>query len=392
MKREQANRCLKFTQARCLKLSGPSPDAKSSQIEYTDTEVAGFKLAVTKSGERVYAFRATFQGEKLYLRIGYFSSVSLIEAREQAKGYAASIDRGLDPRKQAVESKVVKTLAEFVQGDYLPFVTQRKRSYKADESKLRVHILPKFGASALDAITTYELQQYLGGIAQSHCNATSNRHLALFSAIFGLAVEWNFITVSPCVGLKKLRENPPPARNYTTDEMARVLAALKTDANTHAAAVLTFLIFTGLRLNEALSARWDQVDFERKQLFLGDTKAGKSRYVPLNDNALQVLRQQQKMTVSVWVFPGKDPEKPLNTPRKAWCRALTKAGVAYARIHDIRHSFASFCVESGASLYAVQHLLGHSSPVTTQRYAHLTQETLRDVSGTAMQGLTKNTP
>ena len=95
--------------------------------------------------------------------------------------------------------------------------------------------------------------------------------------------------------------------------------------------------------------------------------------------------QQSAEIDSPWVFPGKDPSKPLSSPRKAWCRASTKADVVYARMHDIRHSFASACVRSGPSLYAVQNLLGHASPATTQRYAHLA---LREASPIAVRGYT----
>ncbi len=107
----------------------------------------------------------------------------------------------------------------------------------------------------------------------------------------------------------------------------------------------------------------------------------------MNDEAVNILNQVKSADIdSPWVFPGKDSSKPLNNPRKAWCRILKTAGVEYARIHDIRHSFASACVRSGASLYAVQKLLGHASPVTTQRYAHLANDALRAASSTAVQG------
>ena len=82
-----------------------------------------------------------------------------------------------------------------------------------------------------------------------------------------------------------------------------------------------------------------------------------------------------------WLFPGAKPGKPLENPTKLMERALKRAGLEPMRIHDLRHTFAATCVNSGASLYEVQKLLGHSSPTMTQRYAHLASDTIRQASG-----------
>ncbi len=171
--------------------------------------------------------------------------------------------------------------------------------------------------------------------------------------------------------------------------MGRILLELPKDENPVAAAALEFLLMTGLRLGEVLNARWSDVDLIHAQYFLPTTKGGASRYVPLNPVALRILNNQQKGSGSFWVFPGKDPQKPLKNIRKAWQRVLARAGVEPIRIHDIRHSFASACVRRGVPLYTVQKLLGHASHATTQRYAHLNQDELRQASLTAVEGYLK---
>lgn len=94
------------------------------------------------------------------------------------------------------------------------------------------------------------------------------------------------------------------------------------------------------------------------------------------------------------MFPGRVQGQPLNNPIKGFKRILAAAGIENLRIHDLRHSFASLAVNAGATLYDVQHLLGHASPQTTQRYAHLTDERLRQVSGAVGQvvGQAKTAP
>ncbi|WP_279387966.1 tyrosine-type recombinase/integrase [Thiobaca trueperi] len=112
-------------------------------------------------------------------------------------------------------------------------------------------------------------------------------------------------------------------------------------------------------------------------MFLPDTKSSKSRHVVLNPAALALLREQPRLEGNPYVFPGRVAGQALNNPIKGFQRILTAAGIENLRIHDLRHSFASLAVNAGATLYQVQHLLGHASPQTTQRYAHLSDEALR---------------
>jgi len=381
------NRRLTFSQARCLKLPLPPSHSQSNEIEYTDTEVKGLKLAISKAGSRTFYYRYTYHGKKSVIRIGAFPDFTIKEARQIARGYAAQLSQFQDPKVERTFQRKMLTLNEFVADMYLPYAIQHKRSHKADESKLRLYVLPAFGGKRLGDITKYAVQLYLTGISTKLSPATSNRHRSLLSKIFKMAIEWDQLKDNPCQGISKLIENTPPARDLVEDDVVKIMAALAEEPNRVAASALSLLFFTGLRLNEVLSARWENVDLNQQQLYLPHTKAGRSRFVPLNGEAIAILKLQQSAELdSSWVFPGKDISKPLNNPRKAWSRVLAKAGVEHARIHDIRHSFASACVRSGASLYAVQKLLGHASPITTQRYAHLDNDVLRKTSSTAVQG------
>ena len=386
------NRKLTFSQVRCSKLPVPTANNKSNEIEYTDTEVKGLKFAVSKLGQRTFNYRYTFGKKKCFIRIGGFPDLSVKEARIIARSYAAQVSQNIDPKVELSFQKDMLTLSEFIKEMYMPYALQHKLSHRADESKLRLYILPEFGDIRLTDISKYTLQQYITNISRTLSNATANRHRSLLSKIFRMSIDWDLLDVNPCSGIAKLTENPPPARDLSDAEVVKVLTALANDPNKNAAAALSLLFFTGLRLSEVLNARWEFVDIPQKQLYLPHTKAGRSRFVPLNDEALKILQHQEDRDLgSDWVFPGKELTKPLHNPRKAWKRVLTAAGVEYARIHDIRHSFASACVRTGTSLYAVQKLLGHASPITTQRYAHLANDTLRDASSLAVQGYIDST-
>jgi integrase len=371
----------KFTQKTIDQLPPPPPEAKAKAVEYTDTEVVGLKLEVSKSGRKFYYFRYTFNNQKRGMKIGEHGAFTVVEARKRAQELRGQVNRGIDPQEEKAARRAVLTFQEFAQAEYLPYARQHKRSANGDESKLRLHLMPKFGRRKLDEITTRDIQLYHGEIKASRCAATANRHLSLLSKLFKLAMQWERITKNPCSGVKKFKENNQRERFLSQDEIQRMFKAMADEPNRVAVAALKFLLLTGIRKEEGLQARWEHVNLEQGILYLPHTKSGKSRHVVLNPEALALLQQQERLPENPYVFPGKVKGQALNNPTKAFKRILEAAGIANLRIHDLRHSFASLAVNAGATLYQVQHLLGHASAQTTQRYAHLTDSALRQASG-----------
>jgi integrase len=139
------------------------------------------------------------------------------------------------------------------------------------------------------------------------------------------------------------------------------------------------LVFTGARLGEILGLRWEHVDFAANCLRLPDSKTG-AKVIHLNAPALEVLRGIELVDGNPWVIAGAIDERPLVNLRKPWHRIRTNAGLGDVRIHDLRHSFASVGVAGGLSLPMIGALLGHTQPVTTQRYAHLSADPLKQAS------------
>jgi integrase len=292
----------------------------------------------------------------------------------------AVVDRGGDPLDGVDKLKAMPTFAEFVNNEYLPYTRQAKKSFKDDESKFRCHLLPKFGIRRLCDIGVRDIQQHHAGVRTSHTGATANRHLALLKAVFRKATEWGKLDNNPAASTKLFRESNQQQRFLSPQEIGRIYKAMETEVNQTAVAALKLLLLTGTRRQEALRAKWCDVDLGAGQWFLPVTKNGRGRYVGLSADAKTLLEAQPSRGVSEWVFPGRDEGKPLNNPRKALDRILKAAGVDHIRIHDLRHTNASLAINAGASLYEVQNLLGHSSPQVTQRYAHLNASGLRRVS------------
>ena len=375
------NRKLKFTPALCLKLSGP--DNGSKAIEYTDLISTGLKLSVSSTGLRTWYWRYIFNGSKCAVRIGSFPGISVDEARSIARNYGADVDRGNDPKQLRAVQDDIPTFKDYALSTYLPYASERKRSYSDDESKLRLHLIPIFGNQKLNAITRFSIESYQSKIRNTHSPATSNRHLALLSRMFNLAISWSIIEKNPCAHIKKFTEPVSIGKDFKFHEIKALLDALANEPNQKTATALKLLMFTGLRKREVLNCRWEYVDLKEARIFLPITKS-KPRMVALNSMAIEVLKGILRVPDSPWVFPGKDISKPLNNINKAWKRVLKDAGIEDSRVHDLRHHFATSAASAGVSMPNLMGLLGHSNVKTAMRYAHHTDQAIRSASEMAV--------
>ncbi len=144
-----------------------------------------------------------------------------------------------------------------------------------------------------------------------------------------------------------------------------------------AAAALRLLMLTGCRCNEILRLRWDEVDLERNELRLSDSKTG-PRTVPLSPAAARVLENRPRVPGDPWVIPGRFPGRPLRNINGSWCKVRARAGLNDVRLHDLRHSFASRALALGESLPMIGKLLGHTRVQTTAKYAHLAEDSVKE--------------
>ena len=140
--------------------------------------------------------------------------------------------------------------------------------------------------------------------------------------------------------------------------------------------IVPMLLLTGARKREVLNARWEDFDIDNRLWRIPFTKTGKPRTVPMSDGVMSILDTVPRIAGSAYVFPNPETGKPYVAIHNAWDTVRKRAGLHDVRLHDLRHSFASILINSGRSLYEVQHLLGHTQVKTTERYAHLQQDTL----------------
>jgi integrase len=353
------------------------------KIDYFDDRRSGLLFEVRASGGKTWYLRYTdARGLQRQHRIANGSDMSLDQARKAVTELRGQIALGNDPSTQKAVLRAVPTFADFIAERYLPFVKGYKKSWNSDVSYLRNHLLPAFGKKHLDQITKHDVIALHHGMrAKGYALGTANRCLILLRYAMNLAVRWEIagMTKNPTKEVA-LFEDPSNKERYLSEEEAQTLyRAVQASVNPMLQYIIPMLILTGARKREVLDAKWTEFDLERRQWRVSITKAGKPRYVPLSDGVVKLLSTLAHDSLT-WVFPNPKTGKPYVSIFYSWNTARKQAGLADVRIHDLRHSFASFLVNAGRSLYEVQKILGHTQIKTTQRYAHLSQDTLIDAA------------
>lgn len=226
-------------------------------------------------------------------------------------------------------------------------------------------LLPHFGKLKISNITRKEIERYKAKRRNQASGSTINRDLACMKKILNNAISDGIIDVNPVLGVEFFKE-PKRSPNYLTDEEARRLI----DA-CDTVAIKTFVILglnTGMRLNELLNLKWEDVNLDDKLIVLKDTKNNKEESIPLNNTALNRLKKLTRLSDFVITKENGDPYLYI---RKSWNRVVKKAGLKNITPHILRHTFATILVREGADLNAVKELGRWSELKLVERYSHV---------------------
>ena len=370
---------LDLTQAFVKKTKVPE---SLNSIDHYDERMPGLLLKVLPSGRKTYYIR--YKNPKkvnCQRKIGNAEILSLSQARALARRKLAEVAMGEDPFKDAPVN-LSPTLEAFAANDYIPYVKTYKKSWEMDISRIRNHLLPYFGTMRMKDIEKRDVVQLINDQLPDYKPGSINRVIILLRYMFNLAIKWEVEGVfrNPTAGIPLLKENNQVERFLSVEEAKALLIAIKASKNPMLQHIVSMLILTGARKREVLDAKWEDFDMERTSWRIPNTKAGKARIVPLSDTATALLMKLRKKKRSPYAFANPITLKPYKSIYYSWHTARKEAGLDDVRIHDLRHSFASFLVNAGRSLYEVQTLLGHTQIKTTQRYAHLSTTSLRAAS------------
>ena len=358
-----------------------------SHVEVFDSELRGFYVDVLSSGRKSFRVRYRFEKKLRVVTLGCTTLMTADEARHQATQIIRSAKAGTDPSKET-QNQQGPTVQEFFVEKYLPYVKSYKRSWGTDESMIRNHLVTKLGTKRMSAISPPDVAVFVEAMkAANYAPGTCNRALVLLRYGFELALRWKVLGIesNPVKEVKNLKDDNKIERFLTQEQTVRLLAAVRQSESEMLQHIVLFLIYTGARKREVLDAKWQDVDWSQKSWRIPKTKSGKIRHVPLSSGAIELL-QNLKLRVEANSLSPVDLTKPIFANPKtgepyvsffySWNAARIRAGLPDLRVHDLRHSFASFLVTAGRSLYEVQELLGHADIRTTSRYAHLSRERL----------------
>lgn len=383
-------------------------EAKPGAVRYIihDEQLKGFRLVVAPSGKKTFAVRFRVGGGRgATIReptIGQYGVLTVVEARKIATGWLADAAKGLDPSAERATERKTERMSDLFQMYLEKHATPQKKkrsSIVGDRLRIQRHLVPTFAKMKVREVERRHVVAFVDKLRDRPIEA--NRCLALLSKTFNLAEAWGLRddNTNPCRHVERYKENKR-RRFLSPAELARLGSVLRqAEDGEHghvtwqSIAFVRLAVLSGMRKGEILGLRWHDIDYERGVAVLRDTKT-EPRDVHLPPAAMTVLSSLPQETNNSFVLPGARAGAAIvNLNKNGWYRIREVAALDDVHLHDLRHSFASVGVGGGASLPIIGALLGHTTPATTARYAHLASDPLRAASdaigtqiATAMEG------
>jgi integrase len=376
-----------------------------------DAELPGFGVRVRASGGRSYVvlYRAG-SGRGAPVRrvtLGSVGKLTPDQARSLAKKILGNVAHGLDPAAVKAGERATPAVSELADRFMAEHVSSKLKpgtvAFYGDV--LERIVKPEFGTTKADKLTRANVAKLHRKLGKTPFQA--NRTLEVISSMYTFAGGNGIVPegMNPALRIERFQEHRRE-RFLAVGELERLGAAIReaettgipwkvdetkpkarhlpreqnrfTKIDAPAAAALRLLLFTGCRLREILHLRWEHVDIDRGLLFLPDSKTGRKTVI-LNAPALAVLSGLTRIGTFVIAgqAAGTDEEKPRADLKRPWETVARRAGLDGVRLHDLRHTYASFGAGGGLGLPIIGKLLGHTQASTTQRYAHLDNDPLR---------------
>lgn len=303
-----------------------------------DDDPPGFGLRIFPSGRRAFVLSYRVNNRKRMMTLGGYGALTLDQARKLARRELAKVETGeadpLEVRQQAAKGETVADLCTA----YMERHGNAKKSARDDERRINRYILPAWRNLKASAIKRADVAALHSKIGKRH-PYEANRVLALLGKMFELAHRWGYVPEdhrNPARGIDRFKETKRD-RWITPQELPHLAQAIDQEPNQSARFGLWLYLLTGARKSELLQARWSDIDRDRAELRIAETKAGRTHYIPLSAAALALLDQMPRASNNPYILPGRAPSDTTGKPKapshlvnitKPWLRVKTAATLA----------------------------------------------------------------
>lgn len=356
------------------------------------SSVAGLTLMAWPTGGKVYYFYRKFEGTPIDLKIGDAKDVSVEQARDKARKYAAAVGSGIDPRTISNRPKAELTFRELFDWWLETHAKPRRKSWREDQDMFRRYLSP-LAEQPLSRVSKADLRRLHADLGTRIGHRTANKTVELVRAVINAGIRHELFKGDNPAYAVEMYELPTRTKRLKPGEMAAFYQALREEQNEDIRDYVLMSLLTGARQMNVLSMRWADIDFVAHEWHIPaeTAKGGQAIAVALLETELEILeRRRAHHGASPWVFPGRTGSKHghLIEPKSGWARILRRADEIRAaaneaplgnlRLHDLRRTLGSYMGDKGASLPIIGRALGHKSQAATQIYARLTLDPVRE--------------
>ncbi|MCE9547628.1 MAG: site-specific integrase [Planctomycetia bacterium] len=342
-----------------------------------DAKLPGLCLMVTATGAKSFYLYRKVNGRPQQVRIGTYPAVSIEQARKTATQLNAKANDGIDLQAERRGIRQDATLQEAWDRYLSDYAEGRLRPHSlvTDKSRFKT-CLAVWASRRIRSLRGDDVQRLMADTAKERGQVSANRAVQLLRRVLA----YHKVTPNPAArGEVRFFHEEKRERYLSGEELVRLVDAIDSEPNTTIADLVRVCLLTGQRRGNVASMKWEELDMSGAVWSIPGTKfkTGKPHAVPLAVPVLAVLKAREG-NKSDYVFPARRGDAGhITDPQIGWERILERAKLKDVHLHDLRHTFASWAIQNGASLFAVGRTLGHASQTSTARYSHLATDQLR---------------
>jgi integrase len=361
-----------------------------------DAKEAGLVLMITAAGRKTFQVYKKYQGHPVRVTLGTWPEITVEQARKKCREAKVELAEGRNPNEAARTIREEMTLNELFTIWMDRFAKPHRRTWLDDQRRYDNYMAEPMGRKKLSWFTPDRIRSWhqrlttqpkqRGQEGKTISTGTANRALALLKTVFNQAAPDR---PNPCRNVRAFRE-VSRERFLAPDELRALYTALASpETPDDFRDYILLSLYTGARRNNILSMRWCDINLETQVWTIpaDQSKNGAIMRVPLTAPAIEILERRHRQTSSMFVFAGTGKAGHYMEPKRAWGTLLKRAGIADCRLHDLRRTAGSVMAAQGTSIHIIGKALGHQNPASTQVYARLSIDPVREALEAASKAM-----